>query len=91
MTIEDVYTILESRIYYQKEGMKKFTFAGNAIHIDRRAFIPFDIYKENESFYLIPESAIADEKELRIEIENIGGDHIHFYGKISGEKMITLE
>jgi hypothetical protein len=91
MTLEQVYTILESKIYYEKEGMRKFSFVDNSIHIDRRAFIPYSIYKENENFILAPDTAIANEKELRIEIENIPANSIRFYGKTSGEKLLTLE
>lgn len=90
MTLEEVYNILESKVYYEKEGSRKFSFVDNSIHIDRRAFIPFSIYKENENFFLDPDIAIASEKELRIEIEKIPLDFIHFYGKTSGEKLLTL-
>ena len=48
MTLEDVYSVLESKTYYEKGTMRKFSFVENAIHIDRRAFIPFSIYKEDE-------------------------------------------
>ena len=91
MTLEQVYTILESKIYYEKESMRKFSFVDNSIHIDRRAFIPFSIYKENENFFLETDTPIADEKELRIEIENVAADLIDFYGKSSGKKLLTLE
>ncbi|HMG66570.1 MAG TPA: hypothetical protein VK588_02755 [Chitinophagaceae bacterium] len=91
MTLEEVYTILESKIYYEKVSMRKFSFIDNSIHIDRRAFIPYSIYKENEKFILAPDTAIAEEKELRIEIEKIPSDSIYFYGKSSGEKLLTLE
>ena len=91
MTLNDVYSILSSKIYYEKESMRKFTFVQNSIHIDRRAFIPFQIYKEEEHFFLAPDTAIADERELRIKIENIKNESIEFYGKNSGEKLLTLE
>jgi hypothetical protein len=91
MTIEEVYDILQSKVYYDKEGTRKFTFIGNSIHIDRRAFVPFQIYEENGLFYMIPDTPIADEKELRISVEKDGGNHVDLYGRISGEKMITLE
>jgi hypothetical protein len=91
MTLEQVYSILESKIYYEKDNMRKFSFVDNSIHIDRRAFIPFVIYKENESFFLHPDTAIADEKELRIEIETLADNSIGLYGKKSGEKLLTLE
>jgi hypothetical protein len=91
MTLEEVYSILESKIYYEKQSMRKFSFVENSIHIDRRAFIPFSIYKENENFFLAPDTPIADEKELRIEIEDISADSIQLYGKTSGERLITLE
>jgi hypothetical protein len=89
MTTEDIYTLLGSKIYYDQGGLKKFTFTGNSIHIDRRAFIPFDIYMEKENFYLNPDTAIAPERELRIEIDK--NSVIHFYGKDSGEKFLTLQ
>lgn len=89
MTIEELYALLGSKIYYDQEGSKKFTFAGNSIRVDRRAFVPFDIYTENENFYLNPDSAIAAERELRIEIDNTST--IHFYGKASGKKLLTLQ
>ena len=91
MTLEEVYSILESNIYYEKESMRKFSFVDNSIHIDRRAFIPFIIYKEDENFFLTPDVAIAEEKELRIEIENKSSDYIYLYGKSSGEKLLTLK
>jgi hypothetical protein len=91
MTLEDVYSVLESKTYYEKGTMRKFSFVENSIHIDRRAFIPFSIYKEDEKFILAPDTAIADEKELRIEIENISRESIEFYGKNSGEKLLILE
>lgn len=91
MTLEDVYSILESKIYYEKEGMRKFSFIQNSIHIDRRAFIPYQIYKEDESFFLAPDTSIAGEKELRMEFQNIPAEAIQFYGKQSGEKLLTLE
>jgi hypothetical protein len=91
MTLEEVYELLESKIYYEKEGMRKFSFIDNSIHIDRRAYIPFNIYKENENFFLAPDIPIADEKELRIEVGNISTEPIFFYGKSSGEKLLTLE
>ncbi len=91
MTLEQIYTILESKVYYEKGSMRKFSFVDNSIHIDRRAFIPFSIYKEDEKFFLAPDIPITGEKELRIEIENIPADSILFYGKKSGEKLLTLE
>ncbi|TMI96193.1 MAG: hypothetical protein E6H06_04550 [Bacteroidetes bacterium] len=91
MTLEDVYSILESKIYYEKDSMRKFSFIQNSIHIDRRAFIPFVIYKEDENFFLEPDTPIAEEKELRIEIKNNSSDSIQFYGKKSGEKLLILE
>jgi hypothetical protein len=91
MTLQEVYTILESKTFYEKESMRKFSFADNSIHIDRRALIPFSIYKENEKFFLAPDTPIAEEKELRIEIDNISTDSIYLYGKKSGEKLLTLE
>jgi len=91
MTIEEIYTILESKSFYEKDSSRKFSFVANSIHIDRRAFIPYSIYKENESFFLDPDTAFTTEKELRIEIEKNSGELICFYGKTSGEKLLTLE
>ncbi|HET9826221.1 MAG TPA: hypothetical protein VFP87_12865 [Chitinophagaceae bacterium] len=91
MTLDDVYSILESKIYYEKESMRKFSFVKNSIHIDRRAFIPFQIYKEDESFFLAPNTSIADEQELRMEFEIIPPETIKLYGKKSGERLLTLE
>jgi len=91
MTLEEMYVLLESRAYYEKGGTRKFSFANNSIHIDRRALIPFSIYKDNEYFILQPDTPIAEEKELRIEISNTRVDSIMFYGKSSGEKLLTLE
>ena len=91
MTLEELYTILENKIYYEKDSMRKFTFVDHSIHIDRRAYIPFNIYKQNEKFFLDPDIPIAEEKELRIEIENISAESICLYGKNSGEKLLTLE
>jgi hypothetical protein len=91
MTLEEMYILLESRAYYEKGGTRKFSFANNSIHIDRRALIPFSIYKDNEYFILQPDTAIAEEKELRIEISNNRVNSIMFYGRSSGEKLLTLE
>jgi hypothetical protein len=91
MTLEDMYTVLESRVYYEKGGSRKFSFANNSIHIDRRALIPFYIYKDNGYFILQPEVAIADEKELRIEISATPDNSLMFYGRNSGEQLLTLE
>jgi len=91
MTLEEMYVLLESRAYYEKGGTRKFSFANNSIHIDRRALIPFSIYKDNEYFILQPDTAIAEEKELRIEISNNRVNSIMFYGRSSGEKLLTLE
>ena len=91
MTLEEMYVVLESRTYYEKGGSRKFSFGNSSIHIDRRALIPFNIQKENGSFILNPDTAIAEEKELRIEIGNGQAGSILFYGKSSGEKLLTLE
>jgi hypothetical protein len=91
MTLEEMYVLLESRAYYEKGGTRKFSFANNSIHIDRRALIPFFIYKDEEYFILQPDTAIAEEKELRIEISNSPTGVILFYGRSSGEKLLTLE
>jgi len=90
MTLEEMYNLLESRAYYEKGGTRKFSFANNSIHIDRRALIPFSIYKDNERFVLLPDTAIADEKELLIEINTLINS-VMFYGRNSGEKLLTLE
>jgi hypothetical protein len=89
MTLADVYNVLEGQVYYDKEG-RKFSFIDNSIHIDRRAFIPFSIYKEDEAFILQPDTPFTDEKELRIELASAGEESIDFYGKSSGEKLLTL-
>jgi len=91
MTLEEMYVFLESRAYYEKGGTRKFSFANNYIHIDRRALIPFSIYKDNECFILHPDTAFAEEKELRIEIDKAPIDCIIFYGRNSGQKLLTLE
>lgn len=90
MTLNDIYAILESKPFYEEEKMNKFTFVDNSIHIDRRALIPYSIYKENEDFFLAPDVAITSEKELRIEIVNGETELIHLYGKASGKKLLTL-
>jgi hypothetical protein len=90
MTLEEMYTILESKTYHEKGTMRRFGFTHNSIHIDRRALIPFSIYKENECFILDPDTAITEEKELRIEI-SAKSNLIEFYGKNSGERLLTLE
>jgi len=91
MTLEEMYVLLESRAYYEKGGTRKFSFANNSIHIDRRALIPFSIYKDNGCFIMDPDTAFAEEKELRIEINSTRVDSISFYGRNSGEKLLTLE
>jgi len=91
MTLEEMYTFLESRAYYEKGGTRKFSFANNSIHIDRRALIPFSIYKDDGRFILLPDTAIADEKELLIEISDARINSIMLYGRNSGEKLLTLE
>lgn len=91
MTLEDMYSLLESRVYYEKGGTRKFSFANNSIHIDRRALIPFYLYKDDGYFILQPDVAIAEEKELRIEISGATINSLQFYGRSSGEKLLTLE
>jgi hypothetical protein len=91
MTLEEIYVVLESRTYYEKGGTRKFSFANSSIHIDRRALIPFFIYKDDGSFIMRPDTAIAEEKELRIEISKTPAGSILFYGRTSGEKLLTLE
>lgn len=91
MTLEEMYMLLESRSYYEEGGTRKFSFGNNSIHIDRRALIPFSIYKDNECFILDPDTAIAEEKELRIEISPTRLNSITFYGRSSGQKLLTLE
>ncbi len=91
MTLEEIYNLLEGKTYYEREGMRKFSFIDNSIHIDRRAYIPFSIYKENEKFFLTPDTAIAEEKDLRIEVEEMRKESILLYGKRSGERLLTLE
>jgi hypothetical protein len=91
MTLEEMYIVLESRTYYEKGGTRRFSFANSSIHIDRRALIPFIIQKENGCFILHPDTAIAEEKELRIELSNTAAGSILFYGRSSGEKLLTLE
>ena len=91
MTLEEMYILLESRAYYEKGGTRKFSFANNSVHIDRRALIPFSIYKDNGCFIMDPDTPFAEEKELRIEISNTPAESILFYGRSSGEKLLTLE
>jgi hypothetical protein len=90
MTLTDLYNFLENNTFYAEEGMNKFSFVNNAIHIDRRALIPFSIYKQDDEFILDPEVAIASERQLRIEVESGTVRLIHFYGKESGKKLLTL-
>lgn len=91
MTLSDVHTLLCSRNFYEKGGMKKFRFQGNALSIDRRAQIPFYLFEEEGSFYIDTISVIAVESQLRIEINNTDGSTFHFYGKSSGNKAFVLE
>jgi len=91
MTLEEMYVLLESRAYYEKGGTRKFSFANSSVHIDRRALIPFSIYKDNGFFILHPDTAFAEEKDLRIEVNTAPVDSITFYGRNSGEKLLTLE
>ncbi|HEY0433287.1 MAG TPA: hypothetical protein VGC95_05415 [Chitinophagaceae bacterium] len=91
MTLEELYNILESKVYYEKESMRKFSFTDNSIHIDRKALIPFFIYKEEGNFFLAPDTPIAAEKDLRIEINSMAADHLHLYGKESGNELLKLE
>lgn len=91
MTLEEMYIILESQTYYEKDDKRRFSFANNSIHIDRRALIPFSIYKDDEYFILQPDAAIAEEKELRIEISGTNRNSILLYGRTSGERLLTLE
>ena len=86
MTLQDIYDTLESKTFYDAEG-RRFSFVNNAIGIDRKALIPYLIYKEDESFFLSPDKAFVTEKDLRIEI----GETISFYGKEAGEKLLTIQ
>ena len=89
MTLEEVYNVLESKVFYDADG-RKFSFVDNNIRIDRRAFIPYMIYKEDEMFILQPDTAFTNERDLRIEFTS-GKMPIFFYGKNSGEKLLTLQ
>ena len=90
MTLTDLYSFLESNTFYAEEGMNKFSFINNSIRIDRRALIPYSIFKQDDEFILDPEVAIASERQLRIEVENGTVRLVHFYGKESGKKLLTL-
>jgi len=90
MTLDEMYAVLEGKTYHDKSTMRRFSFLDNAIHIDRRALIPFSIYKEDGCFILAPDTPFTEEKELRIEV-GVKPDLIEFYGKNSGERLLSLE
>jgi len=91
MSVADIYELLYSRSFYEKNGSKKFRFKNNALGIDRCALIPFVVYEEDGRCYInIPTCAFL-ERDLRIEWGHSDGCTFHFYGKNTGLEALVLE
>lgn len=91
MTVTDIHSLLCSRNYYEKNGSKRFRFNSNALTIDRRALVPFDLYEENGCCYMKISTCVFLEKNLRIEWGHADGCTFHFYGKETGREVLILE
>ncbi|MBW8683331.1 hypothetical protein [Chitinophaga rhizophila] len=73
MTVNEIYTILYSKSYYEKSGQHKFRFLNSSLFVDRRANVPFVIHMLDGIFYLQALQEIANESLFRIEMN---GDEI---------------
>lgn len=88
MTINELYNALHSRLFYEKNSLKRYRFQGNSLFIDRKAFVPFTIYLENNCIYL---SASLPENEQHFKVVIDDAAAIHFYEKHSGKPTLILE
>lgn len=91
MTVSDIYTLLCSRNFYEKNGSKRFRFSNNALMIDRCALLPFLLYEEEGAFFMNIATTAFLESHLRIEWEHVDGCAFHFYGKETGLEALVLE
>jgi len=90
MTVNELYNTLYSRLFYEKNSLKRYRFQENSLFIDRKAFVPFTIYLENNSVYLSGSLCAGEEEHFRVEIDSYT-TAIHFYGKRSGKEILILE
>lgn len=88
MTIEELYTKLYSRTYYDVTEQNKFRFANNGLFIDRCALINFAIHMLDGIFYLQVFKKIKSESVFRIEIHETD---IGLYSIINDHQFWTLE
>lgn len=91
MTVTDIYNLLYSRSFYEKNGSKKFRFKNNALIIDRCAMTPFALYEEGGRYFINVPSSVFPESDLRIEWAHTDGCAFHFYGKNTGLEALVLE
>lgn len=91
MTVTDIYDLLYSRNFYEKNGNKRFRFKDNALMVDRCALVPFAIYEEDGCCYINITTCVFLERDLRIEWEHSDGCTFHFYGKTTGLQALILE
>lgn len=91
MNVADIYELLYSRSFYERDGRKKFRFKNNALIIDRCALMPFALYEENGRNYINIPTCVFSERDLRIECGHSDGCTFHFYGKTTGLEALVLE
>lgn len=91
MTVADVYALLSSRTFYEKNGSKKYRFDSKGLIINRCASTPFMVYEEDGHFYISMTTGVFTENELRIECAHADGCTFHFYGKETGLEALVLE
>lgn len=88
MTVEELYTRLYSKTYYDVTEQNKFRFSNNALIIDRCAFISFVIHMLDGIFYLQVFKNIRSESLFRIEIHEAD---IGIYSITNDHRIWTLE
>lgn len=88
MTINELYNALHSRLFYERNSLKRYKFQGNSLFIDRKAWVPFNIYLENNCIYL---SALLSENEEHFRVVMDDTAAIYFYEKLTGKETLILE
>lgn len=88
MTIEELYTRLYSRTYYDVTEHNKFRFSNNALCIDRCALVSFVVHMLDGIFYLQVFKKIKSESLFRIEIRE---SDIGLYSINNDQQLWALE
>ncbi|SFW65133.1 hypothetical protein SAMN05661012_03251 [Chitinophaga sancti] len=88
MTVNDIYTRLYSRTYYDKTEQYKFRFLNKSLIIDRRANIPIEIHMLDGIFFMQAYKQIANESLFRLEMNE---ENIRFYSAINNVPLWELE